>query len=395
MEYKEKGDIFYTMSNGRISDVADDRTYIGRVRADARKCVKTNKDYVKADIRMRAPTNDKKRKYYCCSCGKDYVTQKGNFYACTRSPLWKGNNGYVPICKSCSEAFYESLISFYSGNEEHALKHMCATYDWYYNEDASIMTKAQAHIGTPRISMYPSKSGTAQVARKGATYLDTVRDDEERFQKTSNILVKEELNETEDKTGEDEFEVTKAMVRTWGAGFSPSQYQFLEEEYADWISKNVCKTKAQEELFHNIALAQLDVRVARQNGGDVPKAQRALQDLMNSANILPKQNSDNVLADTQTFGTLLKKYEENDPIPEPDDRWRDVDGIRKYMNTWFRGGLAKALKIENENTRLYDEAVEEYKRYTVEPKYSEEQGSTNDVSIFDADKQDLDQSNGD
>ena len=104
---------------------------------------------------------------------------------------------------------------------------------------------------------------------------------------------------------------------------------------------------------------------------------------MNSANILPKQNSDNILADTQTFGTLLRKFEETAPIPEPSPAWRDVDGIRRYMNTWFRGGLAKALKISNENTALYDEAVEEMQRYTVQPVTVSEQESANDASIFD------------
>ena len=150
------------------------------------------------------------------------------------------------------------------------------------------------------------------------------------------------------------------MIRTWGKGFTPDQYQFLEEEYKDWTTKNVCKTKAQEELFRNIVLAQLDVRIARQSGGDVSKAQKALQDLMNSANILPKQNSDNILADTQTFGTLLKKFEETRPLPEPDPAWRDVDGIRRYVDTWFYGHLSKALGIKNDNAAQYAEEVSKY-----------------------------------
>lgn len=346
------------------------------VRINRRKPIRLNADYVPPTIRLKAPDNEE-RKYYCCMCGNGFSKQKGNFASGGKSLLWKGNNGYVPFCKSCIEILMQSLTSFYSGNEEHALRHLCSMFDWCYNDTASSMTLADAHFNTPRVSIYPSKMSTRPSAMHGETFLDTIREEvEERDSITDFALVS---SEEED----DDFAVTKEMIRTWGKGFTLDQYRFLEEEYTEWVTKNVCKTKSQEELFRNIALAQLDVRIARQNGGKVTEALKALQDLMNSANILPKQNSDNILADTQTFGTLLKKFEETDPIPEPDERWKDVDGIRRYMNTWFRGGLAKALRINNENAALYNEAVEEMQRYTVYPVAANATESVNDASIFD------------
>lgn len=345
------------------------------VRINRRKPIRVNADYTPPTIRLKAPDNEE-RKFYCCMCGKDFEKQKGNFPSGGKSLLWKGNNGYLPFCKNCTEILMQSMTSFYSGNEEHALRHLCSMFDWCYNDTASAMTLADVHFTNSRVSIYPSKMSARPSAMHGETFLDTIREEvEERDSLTDYAIVPD---------GDDsDFEVTREMIRTWGKGFTPDQYQFLEEEYKDWTTKSVCKTKAQEELFRNIALAQLDVRIARQNGGDVPKAQKALQDLMNSANILPKQNSDNILADTQTFGTLLKKFEETAPIPEPDERWKDVDGIRRYMNTWFRGGLAKALKISNENTALYDEAVDEMQRYTVQPVAISAAESANDSSIFD------------
>ena len=69
------------------------------------------------------------------------------------------------------------------------------------------------------------------------------------------------------------------------------------------------------------------------------------------------------LADTNTFGTLIKKWEDEHPIPEPAPEWKDVDGIRKYINTWFLGHLCKMFRIENDVTAEYDE---ELAKYTVE-----------------------------
>jgi hypothetical protein len=251
-------------------------------------------------------------------------------------------------------------------------------FDWCYNDTASAMTLAvESHSTGSRVLLYPSKMTTRPSAMHGETFLDTLREEVEE----QNSFTDFSLVPSDDE--ESDFTVTREMIRTWGKGFTADQYQFLEEEYMEWTTKNICKTKSQEELFRNIALAQLDVRIARQNGGKVTEALKALQDLMNSANILPKQNSDNILADTQTFGTLLKKFEETAPIPDPDESWKDVDGIRRYMNTWFRGGLAKALKISNENTALYDEAVDEMQRYTVQPVAISAAESANDSSIFD------------
>lgn len=351
---------------------------VENVRLNRKKRKVLNHDYAKPRIKVADPTNEK-RTYRCCMCGHEYNTQRGNFFSGGKSVLWKGNGGYVPFCRSCSEMLMDSMVSFYSGNEEHALRHMCAIFDWYYSEDASAMALSAAQVSKSHLSLYPSKMNIFQVAAKGTTFFDTLLDEAEENEKILDIC------QVDDSPSDDEsdFTVTREMVRVWGKGFTPDQYQFLEEEYTDWVTKNVCKTKAQEELFRNIALAQLDVRIARENGGKVTDAQKALQDLMNSANILPKQNSDNILADTQTFGTLLKRYEDTDPIPEPDERWRDVDGIRRYVNTWFRGGLAKALKINNENTALYEDATREMERYTVHPTNIRASEVTNDASIFD------------
>ena len=322
------------------------------------------------------PVDLKKKSFRCCMCGNTYTTQTGNFLkGGASSVLWKGNNGYLPFCKTCTINIFNMLNDFYGGNEEHALRHACCLFDWYYCTGASAMTLAQVHHGGSRVTLYPAKANTRQVVAKGTSFLDTIRDE---YEKDTAILEPTNINCDGDN---DDFIVTRDMIKAWGKGYTTDEYEFLEEQYQDWCAKNVCNTKSQEEIYRNICLAQLNIRIAMRGGGKVSEAQKALQDLMSSAAILPKQTAENVLADTQTFGTLLKRYEENDPIPEPAEEWRDVDGIRRYVNTWFRGGLAKALKIHNENTELYEDAVSEMKKYTVEANRSQEQ--SNLASLFD------------
>lgn len=360
----------------------DSSNALENVRISASKPQLIDVEFNMPKVRVKEVDNTCKS-FRCCMCGNTYTTQKGNFLSGGNSPLWKGNNGYIPFCKSCTESLMDSYTHLYSGNEEHALKHLCQMFDWYYCDTASAMTLAQVHLGKSRVTLYPSKTVTRQVATMGETFVDTMKDDQENRNKYISYTTNEDGVENDD----DEFVVTKEMVHTWGAGYTPSQYRYLEEEYNDWIAKNVCNTKSQEEIYRNIAIAQLDVRLARERGGKVSDAQDALQKLMNSANILPKQTAENVLADTQTFGTLLKKYEETRPIPEPAPEWRDVDGIRTYMNTWYRGGLAKSLHIKNDNAALYDDAVHEMDRYTVKRTDTDQSADGLGAAIFDDQQQ--------
>lgn len=37
----------------------------------------------------------------CMACGEEYDSPVGNFYKNTSSPLWKANDGFVPVCMKC------------------------------------------------------------------------------------------------------------------------------------------------------------------------------------------------------------------------------------------------------------------------------------------------------
>jgi len=48
-----------------------------------------------------------KPKYKCQACGKEYVRQAAGFYG-SDSLLYIDNNGYMPICKKCANALYDT-----------------------------------------------------------------------------------------------------------------------------------------------------------------------------------------------------------------------------------------------------------------------------------------------
>ena len=338
--------------------------------------IKVNPEYTPLTIRYKPMPADVK-KFRCCMCGNEWTVQKGNFLSGGKSPLWKANGGYLPFCKTCCETLMASMISFYGGNEEHALRHVCRIFDWYYDEAASAMTLVQVHSGNSRINIYPSKMCTRQVALHGETYLDTVRDDYE-----NEVIMKAAAASAVKSSEENPFEVTKDMLRRWSTGMSPQEYEFLENEYTDWNNKVEVKTKSQEELIKAICLAQLNVRRAQAtgNGKSVAESMKALTDLMTNCNLTPRQASEiaNSSSTQMCLGQLIKKIEDEEPFPEANDEFKDPDGIRRYLSAFFFGHLAKALHIKNDSQKIYDE---EMAKYTVEP--PEETDGTESISADD------------
>lgn len=172
--------------------------------------------------------------------------------------------------------------------------------------------------------------------------------------------------------------------KIFGVGYTDEEYLYLEEQFEDWCERTQVDTKSQETYIVQICLLLLDIDRDRKRGKDVSKKLKALDDLMGSAKLQPKQNVGNASTDGLTFGQLIEKWENEDPIPEPDDEFKDVDNIGKYLKTWF-GWLAKALGLSNAYTKEYEEEI---KKYTVEkPDFNDENSSTAVYdSLFGGDK---------
>jgi hypothetical protein len=115
---------------------------------------------------------------------------------------------------------------------------------------------------------------------------------------------------------------------------------------------------------------ELQITKTIQKGEKTDGLIRAFNDLLGSANIKPVQNKDNSLADQNTFGTLIQKWENERPVPEPEPEWEDVDGIGRYIMTYFLGHLCRMLKFNNRYAQLYEEEIN---KYTVEkPRYDDD-----------------------
>lgn len=302
--------------------------------------------------------------YRCTCCGESYAAQRGNFPV-SHSQLFAGWGGYYPVCRKCMEKYYSWLLSdVCDGNERDAMERIAQLFDWYF--DDKLLALAANQLSTrgsykqpySLVTSYAQKMSMPHIKKKAVSYADTMLEQEEE----------EPAEETAAKTPEPIVEpeypapiqdIDPEIIRRFGSGFSPEDYLYLQAQYEEWTECYPCDVKAQEELFISICLAQLNIKQTQLSGGDLAKATKAFTELLATLNIAPRQQK-TTLTDADTFGTLIERWEKEEPVPEPDPAWADVDGIKKNISTWFFGHLCKMFKIENDWAQLYEDEIAPY-----------------------------------
>lgn len=314
--------------------------------------------------------HEKGREYYCTCCGEHWSTQN-NHFSKSMSPLYKANNGYVHICNQCRDKYYNNLVDLFNGNEEKALDRMCQIFDWLFHENPVGMSKKPSANRT-RVSNFVNKLNLGQSIKYGNSYIDTIKN-RYKDQKEDIINYIDDINGKTLKTKD-------STIKFFGTGLGNDEdYQYLQNEYDDWTSRCECKSKTQELIFKNICFKELDILKARRKNEDTKDLDKTLQDYLDKAKLTPKQINSNVVDDSISFGQLIQKWEDEKPIPEPEDEFKDVDGIAQYIDVFFKGHLAKMMGLKNGLSNLYEKYM---KKYTVEkPEYEGDEGNE---ALYDA-----------
>ena len=164
--------------------------------------------------------------------------------------------------------------------------------------------------------------------------------------------------------------IIKAARKRFGTEYSLADLHFLETQYEDWVSRYACESKAQELLFQRIAHTQLAIEKAQRAGKDTDKLDKTLQDLMGSNAIKPASSNSNALTEAKTFGQLIQKWESEEPIPQPDPEFQDIDKMGLWVDVFFKGHLSKMMGLKNAFSSLYEKFIH---KYTVtKPQYDED-----------------------
>ena len=318
-----------------------------------------------------SPPKELLDKYMCARCGRIFKRQRGNF-SCSHSPLYRGNGGYLPFCNYC----VDDLFGHYRealGDEKEAIRRVCSKTDIYWNPALYAMV-VKSRSTNSRMRSYISKTNLIGYIDK--TYDDTLDEEaneeakkkaeeaEEEAKKKAEEAAKEK-EEEETKTSlasnvlsdeetprsvnqrilfEDIPEPTFETIDFWGAGYTPDVYYDLDRRYKKWTDgKDDELDETSAALYKQICLCEVNIAKNMMAGKPIEAAQKSMNELLGSLNAKPIQKMQektqdgaaNSSFDNLPFGVGIKMCENMRPIPKPDPRFDDVDGIVRYISVWF------------------------------------------------------------
>ena len=282
-----------------------------------------------------------KSKKICTACGEEKAPNAG-FYL-SRSKLYKFNDGRMPICKECLSKLFKELQAKYS-DEVKALYHLCMLFDIYFDKDlvakSSNMEKFSSDDNLLK-SYMKNVNSLNQYKFKDSMSSDCIVLDD-------NLIKEEKENIEEDNEIEEvSFQVDNKMKTRWGASLPVEDYMFLENKYKEFTDVYECRTPAQRLIFEQIAKCLLRGEKALKKDNDVAfeKMNNMVSKLMTDGNIKPIQEASVAEDDTATWGKWINLIEQERPIGEPCEQFKDVDKISSYITKWFTRQMQRVFDL--------------------------------------------------
>lgn len=271
-------------------------------------------------------------------------------------------------------------------SEPEAIRRMCLKFDIYWNPEIYAMLN-KASTSQSRVRAYISKTNLYKYI--GKTFDDTL---DEEYKIASGIAAgwqPVKPTDPEDSVfdeNESQNLIDDAIIQYWGTGFTPSMYIELENRRNYWMSQYPSGTvlnPGEEGILRQICNLEISINQDRAAGRPIEKSVNALNTLFGSMNIKPSQKRDTE-ENYIPFGVEIARFEDGDPIPEPDEKFKDVDGMRHNILTWFLGSLCKTAGIKNEYSQMFEDEIS---KYTVErPNYNNSDDDIDKYEIAETDE---------
>lgn len=136
-------------------------------------------------------------------------------------------------------------------------------------------------------------------------------------------------------------------LRMFWRGYSDEDIKELDFNFSTLTEGYESESLVQEMLLKQIAVTQLKANRSA-NTKEYTDLVSTISKLMTDANIKPTQKNSTNQSEA-IFGAWIKKIEEDEPIPEPLDKFKDLDGISRYLDKYFISHFSKLFGIRSSN----------------------------------------------
>ena len=293
---------------------------------------------VETELKVIKPIEPVAEDYYkCCTCGKKYKKQSGNF-SYSQSPLYKGNNSFLPICNNCLENLVEQYTELL-GSQNEAIKRVCLHWDIYFSDSILNSTK-KIDVNRSRIKCYVKNCNLFQNA--GKTF-DT-------YLKEINEGIIQNVEQIDEMKADGQTGITKVMFERWGQ-VSTEDIIALEDHYKMLKKQNPNCDNNQEIFIKDLCYTKLLQLKSFKDGnsGDFEKYTKLYRDTFKQAGLKTVQEDDG--SSEKPLGvnaSIISQYTPEE-FYKGKQLYKDFDGLGEYFE---RHILRPLINLEyNDNKR--------------------------------------------
>lgn len=290
--------------------------------------------------------------YKCCTCGKKYTKQTGNF-SYSQSPLYRGNNSFLPICNHCLENLVEQYTVLL-GSQNEAIKRVCLHWDVYFSDSILNSTK-KIDANRSRIKCYVKNCNLQQNAGKTYdTYLQEIKDN------TINSIEELEKLQAEAEL-KDETSVSDRTVKRWGLGYNEVEYQMLNDHYK-MLKDKAGDDDVKDSLIKDLCEQHIMKYRARQDK-DIDrydKLSKLYQQTLANADLKPKDTSKNVDTNNpdEVWGKFIQVVENYSPAEFIKENGLHVFEDINQQDEYYRRMIARSTNNLINGTNEMDSEFE-------------------------------------
>lgn len=311
---------------------------------------KVNKDAKPTEVEPRIVSDET---YRCSCCGHKYAKQERNFNK-SKSPIYKGNNGYMTICIKCISELFNGYVDFFDKDEDAAMERICQITDMCVDEVAwAASRKKNANQG--RMSAYVSRLNLNQSTAE--TYSDTlIRRWEKQQEEEANSPAAEQENTPQ---------IAKETLRRFGVGFSDGEYDVMESEYNSWVERYGAPVdKRQEELYVSMCYLKLNLQKGIQNdSAGVGALANSYKGFIEAATteIEDRKKKAEAEMELKPLGVLIRDIEQYCPAEYYKDKklYADFDHLKDYISRFMARPLRNLLTGSKEMDKEFNLSASE------------------------------------
>lgn len=256
------------------------------------------------------------KKQTCICCKKEKLSTRD--YYKNNSTLFREPR--MVVCKDCIDVYYKELLNQYEGDTRAAFKHLCFNLCVFFDED--LYESCVAEFGEKFFGKYMMKVNCNKEYKDKTTLNNKLLDDN----KVKNIQLKDGI-------------ISDELTFKWGEGYTAKEYARLEQLYKKYINNYPSEKLNQQDIIKDIAISQIlkERAIQKNDVSTFNKLSDLLSKKMGDLDVLPSKSK---IGDDEnvTLGTLIEIIQKNDPIPEPDEEFLDVNKIEKHWGKYFREG---------------------------------------------------------